>query len=36
MSADWRPAYGNLESEITLGHYSPETLESYRYESLGG
>ena len=30
ISADWRPVYENLESEIKLRHYSPKTLEAYR------
>ncbi len=29
-SADWRPVCKNLDSEIKLWHYSPETLEAYR------
>ena len=29
-SADWRPVYKNLDSEIKLRHYSPKTLEAYR------
>lgn len=30
ISADWRPVYKNLESEIKLRHYSPKTLVAYR------
>ena len=29
-SADWRPVYKNLDSEIKLLHYSPKILEGYR------
>ena len=29
-SADWRPVYDNLNSEIKLRHYSPKTVKAYR------
>lgn len=29
-NADWRPAFDALKSEITLRHYSPRTLQTYR------
>ena len=28
--ANWKPIYDNLKAEISLRHYSPKTLRSYR------